>query len=218
MSRIKKPQSKNLRRMHLDTTRCNDSAHGIVDRRLPANVSLRHFWLRGSVMKTVLILVALGVVAFVTVLALLRGKSRGSARPLAELEWPYFAMTPLSRVEQVVFYQLVKALPEHVILAQVQVSRVLGVKRGRPALEWANRINRMSYDFVVCTRDFTVVAAIELDDRSHEREDRIDADARKDKATASAGVPLIRWHVRSLPDVDTIQRDVLAVRERALKG
>jgi len=37
------------------------------------------------------------------------------------------------------------------VLAQVQLSRVLGVKKGFNPREWNNRINRMSYDFVVCS-------------------------------------------------------------------
>src|SRR5262245_27505507 len=44
--------------------------------------------------------------------------------------WPFYAKRPLTQVEQVLYHRLVKSLPEHIVLAQVQVSRVLGVKRG----------------------------------------------------------------------------------------
>jgi hypothetical protein len=99
----------------------------------------------------------------------------------------------------------VKALPEHIVLAQVQVSRVLGVKKGFNFHEWNNRINRLSYDFVVCSKDSTVLAAIELDDKSHESSSRKATDEKKEKATAAASVRLIRWHVKSLPDQAAIQ-------------
>jgi len=66
------------------------------------------------------------------------------------------------------YHRLVKALPNHIVLAQVQVSRVLGVKKGFRVHEWNNRINRLSYDFVICDKAATVIAAIELDDKSHE--------------------------------------------------
>jgi len=59
------------------------------------------------------------------------------------------------------------------------MSRVLGVKKGFRFHEWNNRINRMSYDFVICDKAATVIAAIELDDKSHEREDRRESDAKK---------------------------------------
>jgi hypothetical protein len=54
--------------------------------------------------------------------------------------------------------------------------------------------------FLVCAKDSTVLAAIELDDRTHESPARVLADAKKDKATAAAGIPLIRWKVKAIPD------------------
>ena len=84
-------------------------------------------------------------------------------------------------------------------------SRVLGVKKGNNFHEWNNRINRLSYDFVVCDKDSTVLAAIELDDSSHERSDRAQTDQKKMKAGADAGLRLIRWHVKSLPDEAAIR-------------
>ena len=98
-----------------------------------------------------------------------------------------------------------KALPEHIVLAQVQVSRVLGVKKGSNFNEWNNRVNRLSYDFVVCSKDSTVLAAIELDDRSHESSRRSATDEKKNKATADAGLRIIRWNVKALPDEAAIQ-------------
>src|SRR4051812_4207647 len=52
--------------------------------------------------------------------------------------------------EQVLYHRLVAALPGEIVLAQVQLSRVLGVKKGFNFNAWHNRINRLSYDFVVC--------------------------------------------------------------------
>ncbi|WP_072293073.1 DUF2726 domain-containing protein [Nitrosovibrio sp. Nv17] len=119
--------------------------------------------------------------------------------------WPFHVKRPLSTPEQILYHRLVKALPDHIILAQVQVSRVLGVNKGFNFHEWNNRINRLSYDFVVCGKDAAVLAVIELDDKSHERAGRGDADRKKDRATEAAGVHMIRWHVKALPDQATIQ-------------
>lgn len=125
--------------------------------------------------------------------------------------WPFYAKHLLSTPEQVLLHRLIKALPEHIILAQVQVSQVLGVHKGFNFNAWNNRINRLSYDFVVCNKDGSVFAVIELDDKSHEREDRIEADRRKDRATASAGIRMIRWHVKSMPDESTIKSAFIPV-------
>ena len=82
------------------------------------------------------------------------------------------------------YHRLVSRLPERIVLAQVQVSRVLGVQKAFNNHEWNNRINRLSYDFVICSKDSTVLAAIELDDKSHESISRAGTDRKKDKACA----------------------------------
>ncbi len=125
---------------------------------------------------------------------------------VSEIQWPFYAKKLLTRPEQVLYYRLIAAMPEHIVLAQVQLSRILGVQKGFNFHEWNNRINRMSLDFVVCRKDLTVVAAVELDDKTHEKKSRIEADARKNRALSSAGVPLIRWHVSDLPDEVTIRQ------------
>ena len=124
--------------------------------------------------------------------------------------WPFYVKRPLSQPEQVLYYRLIRALPDHIVLAQVQVSRVLGVKKGSNFHQWNNRINRLSYDFVVCSKDSTVIAAVELDDKSHESTDRVSTDEKKDKASADAGLRLLRWHVRSLPSEEVIRQELLA--------
>jgi uncharacterized protein DUF2726 len=151
--------------------------------------------------------VILLIVALVVVLAILkkRGRLAAGSRP-----WPFYLKRLLTQPEQVLYHRLVKSLPNHVVLAQVQMSRVLGVKKGFRFHEWNNRINRMSYDFVICDKAATVIAAVELDDKSHERDDRRETDAKKSKATTDAGVRLIRWNVKSLPDEQTIQRELNA--------
>ena len=146
--------------------------------------------------------VALLVLAIILLPPLLRKRGSTSA---ADAPWPFYAKKPLSQPEQVLYHRLVAALPECMVLAQVQLSRVLGVKKGFNFREWNNRIDRMSLDFLVCLKDSTVVAAVELDDKSHARPDRVAADAKKDKALAAAGIALVRWNVGALPDESAIR-------------
>lgn len=119
------------------------------------------------------------------------------------------AKKPLTQPEQILYWRLVKALPRfcvfRIVLAQVQCSRVLGVKRGFNFHEWNNRINRLSYDFVICKKDGSVVAAIELDDKTHDSAKRAETDAKKQRATEAAGVMLVRWNVAKLPDESAIR-------------
>lgn len=153
-------------------------------------------------MKTLLVVILLLAGAIVLLLYL---KKQGLLEGKVTAPWPFYVKKPLTQPEQVLYHRLVKALPDHIVLAQVQVSRVLGVKKGSNFNEWNNRINRLSYDFVVCSKDSTVLAAIELDDKSHESNRRSTTDEKKNKATADAGLRLIRWNVKALPDESAIQ-------------
>jgi very-short-patch-repair endonuclease len=146
------------------------------------------------------------IAAVIVVLVVLKAKSQGSD---ADEIWPFYAKKLLSQPEQILYFRLVQALPEHIVLAQVQLSRLLGVKKGNNYRAWFNRINRMSVDFVVCNKDSSIVAVIELDDATHQKEDRRTADAKKDKALTSAGIRIVRWHAKSIPDIATIQSTIL---------
>jgi hypothetical protein len=152
-----------------------------------------------STLLVVVILLALAAIFFVIL------KKRASP-DASDVQWPYYAKKPLTQPEQVLYHRLVAAMPECIVLAQVQLSQVLGVKKGFSFREWNNRINRMSLDFVVCLKDSTIAAVIELDDKTHEKASRIEVDAKKDRALSSAGVALIRWQVGALPDEAAIRQ------------
>jgi hypothetical protein len=156
-------------------------------------------------MKTLMFVLAafLVLTAYAVVSALRKRAAEAAADD--QTPWPLYSKRPLSQPEQMVYHRLVTALPAHIVLAQVQLSRVIGVKKGFYARGWLSRINRMSFDFVVCLKDSTVVAAIELNDRSLESPDRIQADIKKSRAASSAGIRLVRWNVKGLPESDDIR-------------
>lgn len=157
-------------------------------------------------MMTGLIVALIVIGLIVSMFVILKGRRRGDD---SGESWPFFAKRPLSQPEQVLYYRLVRVLPDYMVLAQVSLSRLLGVKAGHNAQAWFNRINRMSADFVVCRKDSSVVAVIELDDSSHVREDRLVADRKKETALQSAGIRLLRWNVKALPDEETIKNQLL---------
>jgi hypothetical protein len=146
------------------------------------------------------LLVTLFVFAVAATILISALKRRGSPNTSADELWPFYSKKPLSQPEQILYHRLVKALPECLVLAQVQLSRLLDVKKGVNAAGWRNRINQKSVDFVVCLKDSTVVAVVELDDSTHNRPSRQTADVTKDKALQSAGVTVVRWNVKALPD------------------
>lgn len=65
-----------------------------------------------------------------------------------------------------------------------------------------NQIKAKHFDFVVCAPEtFTVVAVVELDDSSHRSKLAGKRDRVKDHACQSAGIPLLRFEVKSSYDV-----------------
>jgi very-short-patch-repair endonuclease len=155
-------------------------------------------------MKWLLAVLVVLALALVFVAVVVRAKKSAS-----DGVWPFFAKKPLSAPEQVLYFRLVKALPDHIVLAQVQLSRMLGVKRGNNYQSWLNRISQMSADFVICGKDATVLAVIELDDASHRSGRRMKADAKKGRALSAAGIKLVRWEAHELPDDATIRSSLL---------
>lgn len=153
-------------------------------------------------MNFLLLLLAITAIAATLLFIAVKAKRGDKAD---DTPWPFYAKKPLSGPEQVLYFRLCKALPEHIVLAQVGLSRILGVKKGNNFGEWFNRINRMSADFVICSKDSTIVVVIELDDSSHEKADRQTADAKKNKALGSAGIRIVRWSVKSMPDEAAIK-------------
>lgn len=149
------------------------------------------------------IFVLLALVAIIAIIGLLKTKSQKNSSD-HEI-WPFYAKKPLSQPEQILYFRLIEALPDHIILAQVQLSRFLGVRKGHNYQAWSNRINRMSADFVICRKDASIVAVIELDDSTHQKLDRQIADNKKDQALAAADVRIIRWQATAIPDVSSIK-------------
>ena len=131
---------------------------------------------------------------------------RADAPPNFEEAWPYYAKPLMTEVEQIFFQRLLKVVPRHRVFAQVQLSQLLGVRSGHNYHRWYHHVSRMSVDYVICNTDARILAAIELDDSSHLRPDRIDADRKKDKALRDAGIRIVRIPVKGMPDVNELSR------------
>lgn len=125
--------------------------------------------------------------------------------------WPFAPMPFMTASEVRFFSRLQDALPEYLIFAQVQLSRLIECTDSEDQKFWFNRINRMSADYVIVQTDAQqVLLVIELDDWTHDSAERRRADAKKDKALKSAGLPVLRVDGRKMPDAKQLRRVVLA--------
>jgi very-short-patch-repair endonuclease len=101
---------------------------------------------------------------------------------------------------------------EQLVFAKVRVADIVTPARGMNKSEWQKAFNRISskhVDFLLCRRDsFEVLAAIELDDKSHGRRQTQDRDAFLNQALAGAGMPLIRFRAKAAYDVVTVRHEL----------
>ncbi|WP_444765073.1 DUF2726 domain-containing protein [Roseateles sp.] len=102
--------------------------------------------------------------------------------------------------EQPMFYRLMQAFPDDVVLCQVAFSSLLTAK------DQATRstFNRKVADFVIATKAFEVLAVLELDDSSHRGREA--QDNKRDALLERAGYRVLRF--KNVPDVDAVQRAV----------
>jgi hypothetical protein len=149
----------------------------------------------------------LGAIAAIVVLgAVLTLKRQRSGPPGPQVPLVYRQVKPLSAAEQMLYWRLREALPECVILSQVTFSRFMKPDTGGLAplavyRALQNRIAQKTLDFLVCLPDFTVVAAVELDDASH----RADADRQRDELLNAANITVIRVTVDDIPSAQRIR-------------
>lgn len=149
-------------------------------------------------------LIVLVVIALlgVAIVAILKAKLGALGNAPDEARLPYTRAALLTAAE-LSFFRVLETATDgrfHVSI-KVRMGDVLtterGLSRSDRATAW-NRIKAKHLDFVLCDpHTMDVVAAIELDDRSHEREDREDRDDFVDRACEAAGLRLIRVPARA---------------------
>lgn len=124
----------------------------------------------------------------------------GSSMRKRALERPFFKPI-LTKREEAMFERLVKAFPNHSILAQISFGALLGA-RTRGA---RNRFDRKIADFAICDKYTAKVRVlIELDDASHRGKEK--QDAARDRMLTRAGYVVRRYP--NIPNISALQTDM----------
>lgn len=98
------------------------------------------------------------------------------------------------------FYQLLNKMmaPHFTVFTKVSLADIFFVVRPNDNRSAYNRINRKHVDFLICDpQTISPLFAIELDDRSHERADRIERDEFVDEVFSAANLPLLHIPLRT---------------------
>lgn len=155
---------------------------------------------------TTAIAAALGVVALIVFSVWLR-RRQATPRPVVPDQsldtvqaWPPQAVRVMTLGERQAFEILRRALPGHVVLAQVPLSRFISVPTRFPYAQWLQRAGRLGVDLLVCDFSSRAVAAVEVrtadeSARSAKRHQRLV------EVLRAAGVTVFEWDEDDLPSV-----------------
>lgn len=138
--------------------------------------------------------IAIGIVLFTFLLYWL-------LRPQPD-PFPYESREALMSESELAFFEVLEEAleDEYRIYSKVRLEDVIQVRPGtdsRSAFTARNRIKSRHVDFLLCDPEsMEIIASIELDDRSHERQDRIERDIFVDEALRVSGVPCIHFPVQ----------------------
>jgi len=114
--------------------------------------------------------------------------------------WPPQAVRVMTLGERQAYDILRRALPGHVVLAQVPLSRFISVPTRFPYSQWLQRAGRLGVDLLVCDASSRAVTAVEVrtaseSARSAKRHQRLV------DVLSAAGVDVFEWHEDNLPSV-----------------
>ena len=114
--------------------------------------------------------------------------------------WPPQAVRVMTLGERQAYEILRRALPGHVVLAQVPLSRFISVPTRFPYSQWLQRAGRLGVDLLVCDFSSRAVAAVEVrtsdeSARSAKRHQRLV------EVLRAAGVTVHEWNEDALPSV-----------------
>lgn len=168
----------------------------------------------------ILILVVIIFILIVLVALVAAKKKSGGVGAAEKAGLPYVReATLLSPAERSFFGVLEGVVGEkYRILAKVRLADVLKVKSGQTPSERTsaqNKIDRKHVDFLLCRPcDFGIAGAIELDDASHNRPDRVERDEFLAEAFRVAGIPLVRFAAKRAYTIQEVQNALATVEPR----
>ena len=127
---------------------------------------------------------------------------------------PYTAAKLLTRREYAFFKALQPIAQKYhlMICPKIRLADLVSVPQGTKEAKWFNYIKAKHVDFTLCDMDLRVKLIIELDDSTHERQDRQTRDDFVDRVFQTVNIKII--HLRQWgPELEQTIRSALALPE-----
>lgn len=127
-----------------------------------------------------------------------RAKQRVTEARDTVADWMPTATRILSPTERQAYDVLRQALPEHLVLAQVPLSRFIRVPTRYSYGEWLSRVGQLSADLLVCDAGSQVLAVVEV--RGNEESPRSQQrHLRMTRVLKAADIQVLVWAADELP-------------------
>jgi len=159
--------------------------------------------------KALIFLILIVIVAVVVIPLINRPSQKEEKKDRYKYKRKDFLM---SRPEHEFFDILVAVLGnEYYVFPQIHLSTIIDNKVVGQNWKGAfNHVNQKSVDFVVCDKNnIKPLLAIELDDKSHEKEDRKERDRDVEEILRDSDMPLVRFENHGSFDKEEIKRVVM---------
>jgi hypothetical protein len=118
--------------------------------------------------------------------------------------WPPQAVRVMTLPERLAYGTLRRALPRHLVLAQVPLSRFITVPPRNSYSQWLTRAGRLNVDLLVCDASSRVIAAVEV--RSPDQTPRsIARHQRLAEVLQAAGIKVHVWRDTELPSIAAVR-------------
>jgi DNA-directed RNA polymerase subunit RPC12/RpoP len=141
-----------------------------------------------------------------------------------EVLTPYELNGPLFTPAERSFYGVLNLACEDkaVVFGKVRIADILKPAKGLNRSQWQitfNKISAKHFDFVVCnSSDLSVIAVIELDDKSHSQQKQIKRDEFVESACKTALLKLHRFKASSTYTIDQIKNELFPVTEGKIES
>lgn len=157
---------------------------------------------------SIFILAGLAILFFLVVDIFLK-KNKTQTEEVKLQDYPYTAKWNFMTPSELKFFKMLEQVVEdkYYIVPQVNLSNLLYLAKWQQNYNsYRSKIDKKSIDFVLFTKDeYKFHLAVELDDPTHEREDRIQRDEFVNEAMKKAGLRLIRCKLMNGYDKEYIE-------------
>ena len=113
-------------------------------------------------------------------------------------KYPYVLSPALLSPKEKSFYNSLKPITDElglVILCKMRLADIIQVPKDTyDSIRWFNYIKAKHIDFVICDRNFKLVKLVEVDDRTHQYENRIKRDEFVNKIFEQLNITLLHYY------------------------